>query len=94
MVNWSLMSAVFSIRLQKLSNLSFESKSLDITYKFGTLEGKFQSISQEAHMVSSQEAHMVLWMEAKTACSIDELLKCQEEINREIISTSSFSNNH
>ena len=25
-------------------------------------------------------------VEEKTACSIDELLKCQEEINREIIS--------
>ena len=43
-------------------------------------------------MVSFQEAHLVLGVEAKTACSIDELLKCQEEINREIISISSFSN--
>ena len=40
------------------------------------------------------EAHLVLGVEAKTACSIDELLKCQEEINREIISISSFSNLH
>merc|ERR1712210_267891 len=39
-------------------------------------------LGKEAHMVSFQEAHMVLGMEAKTACSIDELLKCQEEINQ------------
>ena len=33
-------------------------------------------------------------VEAKTACSIDELLKCQEEINREIIIMSSLISKH
>ena len=33
-------------------------------------------------------------VEAKTACSIDELLKCQEEINRKIIIMSSLISKH
>merc|ERR1712179_451608 len=39
------------------------------------------TVSSHPHPLG-KEAHLVLGVEAKTACSIDELLKCQEEINQ------------